>query len=194
MTGPHDNGECIGYQFILRNPVKCRGYRMHGWSQVVSFQTQQQLANLRVGTGTYITTFFLKGFSCPGLQPPVFIIQENTSIFHRRSFRVSGRSINIQCFMLFYWNIGPPIPRRHPYHLGDGKQTISSSPPITPGYDQGFIHPRIRFVDRLNQISFPSPLQRAYIDFPLLRQLLNPFILFNSSDNNQEVRSFTLLD
>ena len=72
--GPHNNGKGISYQFIFRYLIKCGRNGVHGRCQMISFQSQQQLAYFGIGTRADISSFFLECLGSPRFQSPVFVI------------------------------------------------------------------------------------------------------------------------
>ena len=87
MRRTHDDGKAVCNHSVLGNAVKCHRRIVHGRTQIVGLEAEQQFANLSVSPGTEVTHFFLEVSLRPTVETPVFIIDENTSVLHSRLFR-----------------------------------------------------------------------------------------------------------
>ncbi len=71
----------------LRMRVERTRAVMHGRSEHIAAQTQQQFTHACISERTYVTELFFIISSGPGMQPPVFVIDKDAAIFHRRGLR-----------------------------------------------------------------------------------------------------------
>ena len=98
---------------------------MHGWSQHVAFQTENQLADTIVCLGTNISQFFFERLCRPSLQSPVFIVDENATILD--AWRLADHILLIiidASVGLVNGNIGKPIPRTDTNLFADVENTV----------------------------------------------------------------------
>ena len=136
---------------------------MHSRCEMIRFQPQQQFAYFGISTRTDISSFFFECLGSPRFQSPVFVIQKDSSVLHRRSFGQGGRGVNIKRLMLLRRNVGPPVPGRYSHHLRKREKPIRCPAPVTSRYHQRLADSGKWAGNGLNQITFPCSFQRRDI-------------------------------
>ena len=191
MRGPHDNSKAIRYQAIFRNTVECHRCIVHSRTKIISLKTQQQFTHFCIRSRSEVSTFFFKIAFRPTIESPVLIIDKDTSEFDRWCFR--DKLIDFYTylfFLLFYRSIGPPVPGRHTYRFRYGEKSVSSTTPVTSGYDNCFLDARNGIVDHLYHIAFPTSGNGSCIYFISRCQSINPSAFSYSTGNNRIPRRY----
>ena len=108
---------------------------MHGRGEHVGLETQQQLAHLGVGARSDISHFGFEVLARPWCETPVFIVDENAAVAHRRRFRhMVGAHKNV--VVLLYRYVGPPEPWRYAHLLAHGESAIGCTAGIAADYEK----------------------------------------------------------
>ena len=84
MRRTHDDGVIVRDKFVLRVEIERARDFVHRRPERVGFQAQQQLADARVGLRPDVARLRLESFCRPRLQAPVFVVEEDAAILHRR--------------------------------------------------------------------------------------------------------------
>ena len=68
----------------VRMAVECACTCMHGWCKHICLEAEHKLAHLVISLRTYVSEIFLEVSFRPCLESPVLVIDEDSTIFHRR--------------------------------------------------------------------------------------------------------------
>ena len=82
VTGRDHDAPFIGHLLALGMRIKCPCTSMHGRSQHVTPQSENQLAHTVVSLRSDVAQLLFKCLCRPCLQPPVLIIDEDATILH----------------------------------------------------------------------------------------------------------------
>ena len=138
MTGGNHDAPLVCHLLTLGMTIESTRAGVHGRSQHVSFQTENQFADAVVGLRTYVAQVFLKGLGSPRLQSPVFIVEEDAAILNGwRLADIVFRVIEDTPVRLVNGYIGKPIPRTDTYRLAHVQHAVCQSSGIGAGDIQG---------------------------------------------------------
>jgi len=87
MRGGDDNAKRVCDELTIGMGIESAGTTVHGRCQHISFQSQDELTHLGISLGPYITEISFKVVRGPGLHAPILIIDEDATVFDRRTFR-----------------------------------------------------------------------------------------------------------
>ena len=167
MRGGDDDAERIGYSHALLMTIEGTRATMHGRSQHVGLQAQQQFANLGIGLRAYIAQLTFEIGRSPRHQPPVFVVDEDTTILDRRLSRHEIVAIDSGLWILMHWNIGPPIPWRDPDTLRHIIDAVDGASHIAAGYHQA----GLSLGGDGDDVVLPAPFQVGCLQQPLGNQV-----------------------
>ena len=166
MTGGNHDAPLCRLHLTLRMAIESPCTSVHGRSQHIGLQTQQQFTHLIISLRTNILQFSFEVPLCPRLQAPVLIVEEDTTILHRRFLRCIVLFI-VQRSLLLHRHIGKPIPRAHTYPFTHMERTIRCTPRITAHHIESLAL-------RHNLELFPSTTNVLHTHFVSKFQMLQP--------------------
>ncbi len=101
----------IGGGVVSRDLVEGGGAFVHGGPERVGAEAEHEFEDAGVGLGGDGADLRLEGFRGPWLEAPVFVVDENAAVFHRRGFLDVGAGFEKERIALRRWDIRPPDPR-----------------------------------------------------------------------------------
>ena len=121
--------------------IECLRARMHGRTQIISFQAKQQLTNLRIGFGPISPTSGSKFLEAHGFKP------QSSSLIKIPLYLTEG-ALDEKVFTFkhkdFFLTTGASAHQYRgdtPYGFRDREQSISCSTAVGTGYYQCFLFP-----------------------------------------------------
>ena len=139
---------------------------MHGRGEVVGLEAQQQFADLGVGSGADVAALGLEGLRGPGRQTPVFVVEEDAAVAHRRRLGVGRRGVDMERRMFFHRNVGPPVPGGYADQLREREEPVGRAAAVAARDDEGFADARQGIGDGLDQVTLPGAFERGGVDLP----------------------------
>ena len=115
-----------------------QGTLMHSRPVGIGPQTKQQLKNTFVGTRPDFS-FHIRRFVSlvtPRHQSPIFIINKDAPILHRRRLQLSKLARKAECLFLLRSHIRPPFPRGNAQQTGYFKYAVGCTVTVAAGYYQ----------------------------------------------------------
>jgi len=140
MGRPHHNSVLLGNDLVVFKGIERLGAVMHSRPQMVGFQTQQQFKHFSIGLRPDIPVFGRIGLSRPRMQPPIFIIDEDPAIFHRRRTLFITAGPHHQPLPMKNGHIRPPEPGRNPHSFRQIEHPVGRPAPVAAGNDQTSLH------------------------------------------------------
>ena len=133
----YQNAVFTGHLGIAFDLIKGPGTFVHGRPNGIGAQTQQKLKDLFVSLRTDHSFALLRSQSLrsPGHQPPIFVVDKYTPIFHGGLLFYSFQR-EFKRFKFFRAGIGKIMPGRHPDHPRKFQYSISQPPGLTAAHDQ----------------------------------------------------------
>ena len=82
MRRTHDDAETVGYHLVLRHLIERRRAVVHGRTQIVSIEAEQQFTHGGIGARAEVAAFLLVIVLRPLVESPVLVVDEYTAELH----------------------------------------------------------------------------------------------------------------
>ena len=170
---------------ILIDGPEGSAHLVHGRPQDVGTQAQQQLEDTLVRAWADIVDVGVHLGAGPGLQPPVFVVDEYSAEANRRLLRrkVVG-SREVELVVMSGNDIGPPHPRRHTDEARQMEHTVGRAAGRAASYDQGAGDAVADVLDILQGVGLPLPLDGRAVHFSAIRELVDDGRLTERADDD----------
>nr|GFD53681.1 hypothetical protein [Tanacetum cinerariifolium] len=99
----------------------------------IGFQAQEQLKQPGVGVGPDVLDGRVHLLGGPGLQAPVFVVEEDAAVLHRGRLAAESAGREIQAGLAVRCHVGPPVPGRHAQPARELKHAKGRAAPVAAG-------------------------------------------------------------
>ena len=147
---------------------------VHRRPQQVGFQAEHQPHHLLVSARTNVVHVLVKMLGGPRLQSPIFVVDEQSAVFHRRRACHRRATRHADGLVFARSHVSPPAPWRHAHHPGKFHKAVGRAAWVASVYDESLRNTLERFVNHGYAERLPLAFYIAYIYLPGLYKAIHP--------------------